>query len=333
VRVLHVNDIAFVASNLVAGLKAAGHEARVVDPPKPGASIRYPWKLVTIPVRLGVLAATAGSIRRRPPDIVHVHYASQAVVGALAGRPYVVHCHGTDIRGKDPSSVWGRCLAPFLASAGAVLYSTVDLADEARSFRPDAQFLPNPIDTDRFAPGSPASRDVLVAVRLDQSKGATEVMRALDLVLARRPETTATVVAFGAQAEPLTRHLGPQVVVVPRIGHDAMPQLMWDHRVSIGQLSMGAVGVTELEAMACGVPVVAHFPYNPRFYPEPPPVIDAPDAGEVADRVVSLLDHEKERQAVAADGRSWVLAQHSIPVVTRRLIDIYEQILHTGTTP
>jgi glycosyltransferase involved in cell wall biosynthesis len=331
-RIVHVNDIAFVASNLVAGLNAAGHDARTVDPPKPGATIRYPLKLLTIPVRLGVLAATAAAIRREAPDIVHVHYASQGMVGALAGRPFIVHCHGTDIRGKDPSSLWGRCLRPSLASAGAVLYSTVDLADDARAFRPDAEFLPNPIETDRFAPRPPASRDVLVAVRLDQSKGAVEVIRALDLVLTRRPETTATVVAFGAQAKTLTSHLGPRVVVIPRVGHDTMPQLIGDHRVAIGQLSTGAVGVTELEAMACGVPVVAHFPYDPRFYSEPPPVIDATDAGVVADRVIDLLDHEERRREVAIDGRAWVLAQHGIPVVTRRLIAIYERVLSRRTT-
>jgi glycosyltransferase involved in cell wall biosynthesis len=332
VHVVHVNDIAFVATNLVAGLNAAGHDARVVDPPKPGAALRYPWKLGTIPVRLGLLAATAGAIRRDAPDIVHIHYASQSLVGPLIGRPFVVHCHGTDIRGVDPSSLWGRCLAPFLASAAAVLYSTVDLADDTRGFRPDAEFLPNPIDTDHFAPGPPANRDVLVAMRLDSTKGAIAVMQALDLVLARRPETTATVIAFGAEAERLTSDLGPRVLVVPRVGHDAMPRLMQDHRVAIGQLSTGAVDVTELETMACGVPVVAHFRYDPRCYPEPPPVLQAADPGAVADRLISLLDHEESRREAAVEGRLWALAQHSLPVVTRRLIAIYERILSRGKT-
>jgi glycosyltransferase involved in cell wall biosynthesis len=327
VRVVHVNDIAFVATNLVAGLNAAGHDARLRDPAKPGGALRYPWKLATIPVRLGLLTATAGAIRRDAPDIVHIHYASQSLVGALAGRPFIVHCHGTDIRGVDRSSLRGRCLAPFLASAAAVLYSTVDLGDDARSFRPDAKFLPSPIDTDHFVPGPPASRDVLVAMRLDSTKGATAIMQALDLVLARRPETTATVIAFGAQAATLTSRLGPRVSVIPRVGHDEMPRLIQDHRVAIGQLSTGALDVTELETMACGVPVVAHFRYDPRCYPEPPPVLQAADPGSVADGLISLLDHEDARREAAVKGRSWTLAQHSLPVVTRRLVAIYERVL------
>lgn len=325
-QVVHVNEVAYVAAGLVAGLNGAGHQARLVDPPKPGATIPYPWKVATFPLRLAILAGTAARVRREAPDLVHVHYASQAVVGALIGRPFIVHCHGSDIRSVDPSNAWGRYLSRVMAAAAAVVYSTPDLAAAAQRFRPDAGFLPSPVDTDQFAPRGSPQRDVLVAIRLDATKGATEVLAGLRLVLARRPETTATVVAFGALAPQLARDLGPGVRVLPKVAHDAMPRLIGDHRVAIGQLGPGAFGVTELETMACGVPVVTDYRFA-RAYAEPPPVVQADGAAIVAERLVHLLDDRDLRERAAADSRDWILRQHSIPVVTRRLIAIYERAL------
>ena len=48
---------------------------------------------------LPILAATALAIRLRDCAIAQVHYATHSLVGLPSGRPFVVHCHGTDIRG------------------------------------------------------------------------------------------------------------------------------------------------------------------------------------------------------------------------------------------
>ncbi len=325
-QVVHVNEVAHVAAGLVAGLAAAGHQASLVDPPKPGATMPYPWKVTTIPLRLAILAGTAVIVRREAPDLVHVHYASQAVVGALIGRPFVVHCHGSDIRNVDPWTARGRYLARVMAPAAAVIYSTPDLETAVRRFRPDAEFLPNPVDTDQFAPRGSSQRDILVAIRLDAAKGATEVMAGLRLVLARRPETTATVVAFGPLAHELARDLGPRVCVQHTVPHDAMPRLIGDHRVAIGQLGLGAFGMTELETMSCGVPVVTDYRFA-RSYSVPPPVVQADRPATVADGLVQLLDDRDLRERAAADSRAWVVRHHSLPVVTRRLLATYDRVL------
>jgi len=114
VRVVHVNDIASVGSELVDGLRELGVDASLVDPARPGARIRYPLKMAALPFRALALAGTALRLRRRPAELLHVHYARLGFLGALSGRPYVLHCHGTDIRGVTPRSAWGAATAPWL---------------------------------------------------------------------------------------------------------------------------------------------------------------------------------------------------------------------------
>ena len=58
VKVVHLNDIAFVGSSLVAELPASGVEASLLDPPKPGSGVARPWKRATVPLRLFALVAT-----------------------------------------------------------------------------------------------------------------------------------------------------------------------------------------------------------------------------------------------------------------------------------
>jgi hypothetical protein len=58
VKVVHLNDIAFVGSTLVAELPASGVEASLLDPPKPGSGVARPWKRATVPLRLFALVAT-----------------------------------------------------------------------------------------------------------------------------------------------------------------------------------------------------------------------------------------------------------------------------------
>lgn len=165
--IVHVNNIAWVASTLQEAQRRLGDTVDLIDPPKPGAALRWPWKVVSVALRLPILAATALAIRRRGYAIAHVRYATQALVGLLSGRPFLVHCHGTDVRGVVPGSLRGRALRALLRPAALVVYSTPDLEIDARSVRSDAEFLPNPIDVEAFVPAGPRDRDLLVGVRRD----------------------------------------------------------------------------------------------------------------------------------------------------------------------
>ncbi len=326
---MHVNDIASVASTLQAAQIRRGDVADLIDPPKPGATLRWPWKMVSVALRLPILAGTALAVRRGRYSITHVHYATQALVGVMARRPFVIHCHGTDIRGVAPSSLRGRVLRAMARRAALLLYATPDLATDAQRLRPDAVFLPNPIDIDAFSPMAGPQRDLLVGVRLDPVKGAETAIEAVDRLLRVRPETTVTVVANGPLLPAARARLGDRVAFVEPRAHAEMPGLLTGHRVALGQFRLGILSQLELEAMACGTPVVTAF-HHAAVYDAPPPLEEAADADGVASSVSALLGDERGRLRRAEEGRAWVVAHHGSDIVAGKLDRLYRQALEAG---
>jgi glycosyltransferase involved in cell wall biosynthesis len=265
-------------------------------------------------------------LRRGRFDIVHVHYATHGLVGVAGGAPFVLHCHGSDIRNVRPRSHVGRYLTTLMRHASEVLYSTPDLRSPAQALRADARFVPNPIDVDRFTPGPGAERDVLLGVRLHPIKGADTAIDAVAELRRRRPETTVTLIADGPLAGDAVERLGRGVMVVERQAHDAMPDVLRRHRVTLGQFRLGILSQYELEAMACGVPVVADFRF-PEAYGAVPPVLDAMSVRSAAEALERILSDESLLISEGVRSRDWVIAEHSADRVAQRVSTIYAEVL------
>lgn len=329
-RIVQVNDVAYVASALTRGLRAAGQEARFIELAKYGARWPFPWKLAALPPRLAAMTFLALRLRLEAPDVVHIHYASQAILGPLTGRPYVVHCHGTDVRSAVPRSRWGRAIAPGLLHAAGVLYSTPDLAPWVRGFRPDARFLPSPVDTDIFRPGGEgAMAEVLISTRLDPVKGADVIIETVRQIRAIRPITTFTVVDHGSMIAALRAVVGGAARIVPPVSHHRMPELLGGHQVFLGQFGLGTVGQAEFEALACGLPVVANLS-DAHALEVRPPIISSSNATEAASAVAELLDDPDRHSELSAASRMWTIRHRSLPVVVSSLLDRYVEFGMAG---
>lgn len=327
VRVAHLDDIAFVGSTMVRALRARGVDAVLIDPARPGAGAGYPTRLVTRPLRLAALLAGGLEVRRRQFDLTHVHYARFGFLGPLTGVPFVLECHGTDVRGVRPGSLWGREIAPFLHGAAAVLYATPDLRPWVEAFRPDASFLPNPVEplraaTDRADP----DRDVLVAVRLDEVKGSHRIAEVLRDLTSLRPATSVTIVDHGPLVGQVAAAAGGHVKIVRPVAHARMPALIGRHRVAIGQQGIGSLGNLELEMLAAGVPVAASY-RRWELYPEDPPLADDGADGRAPSRLAVLLDDAEARAALARRGLDWIRRYHDPAVAADRLVALYESVL------
>lgn len=331
-RIAHINDIAHVASVLAEAQRRAGMDAVVYDPPKFGGKFPYPFKVLTVLFRIGPLLRLIWTLRRGAFDVVHVHYATHGLLGVLVGVPFIVHCHGTDVRYVRRGTAKGRYLAWVMRRASAVLCSTPDLTTWVEPLRADAQFIPNPIDVEQFRPGqAPADRDVFLGVRLDPIKGAETAIAALALLLDRRPGTTATVVDDGPLAAEAAQRLGQRVEMAPRRDHDEMPALLVRHRLAIGQFLVGAIGQFELEAMACGVPVVADFQY-PGAYASPPPLLYARSASAAEELLEETLGDAAALETLAIRSRAWVTTHHRPEAAASRILQVYKQALGEART-
>lgn len=322
-RFVQVNDIASVASELAVALRKRGHEVDLLYPRLYGAGLPPLWKLAVVPARFADWVRLAWRLRKGQYDAVHIHYAYLGIVGLMAGVPYVLHCHGDDVRDVS-RRIWAPVITLAIRRARHVYYSTPDLKEPLMAIRPDAEFLPNPIDIERFRPQPLPSdaEDVLIACALAENKGVENILDACRELETERPAVRITAVAGGSGTA--AADMLPNVLLLMHQPREKLPQLMARHRLIIGQVHQGAVGMVELEAMACGRPVIAYFTYNDA-YAEPPPFVVAHTGPEIAGAVKRLLDDPGERERVGAESHAWVERNHNAAQMAERVEQLAER--------
>lgn len=326
-RIAEINDVASVASELTTGLRARGHDVTLFQPRLVGGQLPGLIKPAVVPLRAFEWAQLVRRVRAGHFDLLHIHYAYIGMVGVLAGVPYILHCHGSDVWGLTPVTRWPATRA--LKGATHVFYSTPDLAAHTLRHRPDAEFLPNPIDWHTFQPVRPAKEcgDVYVACALDDLKGGPRILDACRLLAQTRPDIHVTVTARGKYVPDFAALAN--VTVIPAQQRSALPSVINRHGVVIGQVNLGAAGMAELEAMSSARPVVASFTYGDA-YPEPPPFVQANTGATIAEAVASLVDDPASRQSIGDSGRAWIQRYHDFDTIVDRVEAVAREAVSQG---
>lgn len=308
-RIAEINDIASVASELAEGLRARGHTVQVIRPRLFGGSLPWMVKPLIGPVRAVEWAQLIRQVHAGDFDVVHIHYAYLGMVGVLGKFPFILHCHGSDVRKITPFT--RPMIERSLQAAQRVYYATPDLADYVLKRRPDAEFLPNPVDDAEFRPTVAASEQtgVFICCSLTGIKGVPRILAACRRLARVRPEIKVTAIAGGEYTDAFASL--PNVTLIPHQARSALPGILNRHAVVMGQALLGAVGMAELEAVSCARPVVAWYRYN-RAYPEPPPIVRAVDGFDIATAVERLIDNPAERDRLGAEGRRWIQRYHNL---------------------
>jgi glycosyltransferase involved in cell wall biosynthesis len=121
------------------------------------------------------------------PDVVHAHWwLPGGRVAAMLGVPYVVTCHGSDVRMLRKSALMRRVARPVFAAAGKISTVSRFLANDLQKLFPDLglrpQVTPMPVDLDRFAEGRVVPKadppQILFAGNLIESKGVDLLIEA-----------------------------------------------------------------------------------------------------------------------------------------------------------
>ncbi len=323
-EVLQVGDVAGVARTLEAGIAALPNwsvrSIQLADPSGTG-KLR---KALDIPSRgLTARRQVRLAVRQRRPDIVHIHWARYAPFIGSLGCPTVIHAHGSDVRGRS-TTLSGRIVRAALDRADAVLVSTPDLIADVGS---NGLYLPNPIDTERFAPLATSTRTngqptILLFSRLIDVKGATTLLEAARIMLSTIPGLR--VLAFSGGAHD-AEGIASGVEFLPHQSHSALPAILSSVDVVVGQQLLGSLGLAELEAMSCGRPVVTFV--HAGLYPETLPIVSAKGANEVAEACSQLLNDDALARDVSLQAREYVLENHDRSVVCNRLVNIFEGLL------
>jgi Glycosyltransferase Family 4 len=153
-KILHVWDQAGVACLLAKHHRRMGHEVRILkragyDPF--GISQFYGEPLLDMDgkVFLKLVVKEAGNF-----DLVHVHSLYKVVPDLrkkYRDAVIVLHYHGSEFRSKQDDPL----RADAEGKADAVLGSTEDL----KAYVSDMRFIPNPVDTEHFTPGTSTLED------------------------------------------------------------------------------------------------------------------------------------------------------------------------------
>jgi hypothetical protein len=246
-------------------------------------------------------------VQARRHDIVHVHSASTVAHSHYGAPRYVLHCHGTDVRVAQYDPARGPGIRTALRDAEAVFFATPDLAEHVLPQRPDALYVPVPVDVADIPPWAPADGTprVMFASRWTSDKNSSTLLEA----------AAAMVKALDGRAEVTGLDWGPYaaeaaaagVVLLPRCDHAAYLELLAGSHVVVGQAT-GMLGVSDLEALAAGAPLVVPVPL-PRYADNPPPAY----AGDVAVAVaatLALLDGTQAHEPQAV--RQWASDNHGV---------------------
>lgn len=302
-RVLQLGDVAGVAQRLALALAEAGVDSGFRDFPRIGA--RWPrWlKPLAYPIRGFVAENVAYEIWMADwrPDVVHVHWLPNALIGPELNKreiPWVLHVHGSDVRHMER---WRQRL---LDRAPAVFYATPDLA----GIRSDAVYLPVPIREVTVA--AEPKWDVLLSARASREKGPAVAFEAARMLKARYPELRIAAVDGPAFEQ------GPERL--PWMEPDAFLRTLASARVVVGQFAIGALGVTDLQAMMLGRPLVTWV--RPDLYDDAPPVHVARTPAEITQAVLDALEWPQ-------DGREWVRRHHDPQMIAERAIGVYREVL------
>ena len=337
-RILHIHNINRVAETFGRELVLHGHSFSLYHPDMTGSSASMLVKVWNMPKRLLSLRDIIRELRSDMFDIAHIHWASYGVLGLTSDIPFVIECHGDDVRHRLNHPLFRLPLRTFLQKASAVICITPDLLSTVRAVTPDVFFIPGPIDTTHFAPDEdkqiaqarPCSpRSLLLFTRLDPDKGCEIAVQGIERFSTRHPDVHVRLLAWGALKHKYGQRYRGRFEFITPVAPDEVYRLIQSADIIVGQMASGALGLSELQAMSCAKPVITSFRYD-NEYPTPPPHLQATNAEEIEQHLEYLYQHPEIGVVLGQKARAWILAHHSTQILTNKLEELYDAILRQG---
>lgn len=291
----------------------------------------YPKEVITIHIKRtrGLWSKTFGlalKILKSQGDVYHAHYLLQDcyLASKFGKHPLIGHAHGSDLRVSLKHPIWGRIIEGNMKGCEKILVSTPDILGIAKKYREDAEYLPNPVDTNLFYPKdspSGAKLNVLIASKCDwQVKGTDVAVRGLGLV---GENMRVHLIRYGRDLKKtlvLAKSLGLQLNILPKVPHNQISRYYWQADVIVGPFGAGALGMVPLEAVACGRPAISYVSSRYKEYKKWPfKNIRTPE--QIAKAVESLPSHLWKKEY------KYLKANHDPEKVSKRLMKIYKNVV------
>src|SRR5437899_913168 len=282
----HLGGVTEHVHNLALEFRRRGHDAIVItanmkgqgsDPPfvrRVGTSriIYSNGSFARVTTGWGLTRAVTALLREHRSEVVHVQDVIAPTLGLVASTagwrlrlPVVATSHTWFDRSL---AYW--CFRPLLQPrldrvAARIAVSQPVVQAMSKYFRADWEIIPNGVNVEYFHPNSRRPLEsqrrgprLLFLGRLDPRNGLDTILAAMPRILERDPRTHLVVVGDG----PLRRHyegraraLGDRVQFIGQV-NDERPEFYGGADIYLCPTTKASFGITLLEAMACGTPMI-----------------------------------------------------------------------------
>jgi phosphatidyl-myo-inositol alpha-mannosyltransferase len=276
-------------------------------------------------------------------DIVHVHSPLVFTLSPLAilasPGPSVATFHSYFDRTPIYGAFKGLLQKHFLDRlSGQIAVSQSCVRAMSPYFRIAPRIIPNGIDVEQFTPDAPRIAEyddgrpnLLFLSRFEPRNGLDLMLRAFAIVRRQVPGARLIVVGDGSRRPAYTRmaerEFGHDVRMVGPVLRER-PSYYATADLYCAPISKASFGMTLLEAMACGRPVVAteNDGYPDLLGPDEGVLVPPRDHVVFARAIVELLKDPARRERMGRAGRAKALG-YNWPSVAERLVAFYQEIL------
>jgi phosphatidyl-myo-inositol alpha-mannosyltransferase len=287
----------------------------------------------------------AALFREERIDLVHVHNGLAPTLGIVAplaawdvGLPVVATYHSWFRRSLLLRLCRRIAQYGIERHAANIAVSQPVIDSHGRYLDADWDLIPNGVDTTFFRPGDRAPEDalrdgprLLFVGRFDPRNALGTAIRALPQVLERYPNATLTIAGDGPlrrRYEQLARPCADRVSFIGRVNGNR-PQVYGASDLYLCPAVWASFGITLLEAMACGRPLlVSDIPGFRELVDGGPEavLVRKNDVDAWARAILELIERPQQRAAMGAAGVAKAQT-YAWPLIAERVMAVYRRAM------
>ena len=122
--------------------------------------------------------------------------------------------------------------------------------------------------------------------------------------------------------------IGDRIRWIPQQNKAGLRECLGASDVVADQFTYGFYGISALEAMAVGRPVLAHVDRAAlqAFGVEPPPVVSVYAEHDIYAALCHLAERRDQAEEIGAAARTWMIRHHGWEAVVERYLDLYKEL-------
>lgn len=282
-------------------------------------------------------------LERENFDLLHLHSPVYPMLPALALLEAKCAVVGTMHSYFDRSFFYSVLKRPIQKKIidkmdGKIAVSQSCVQALSRYFKLNARIIPNGVDTAQFNPSVPklekfndGKKNLLFLGRFDPRNGLTLMLRAFEITKSEFPNVRLIIVGDGTLKNYYKR-LVPnglkKEVHFQGLARDERPRYYASCDVFCSPVSKASFGITLLEAMASGKPIVAthNVGYKEVLNQDEGFLVPPDDPVAFARSIIALLKDERLKDQMGANGRRKALT-YSWDKIAFEIADYYDEIL------